>query len=313
MIFRRRLENVNRQTADWLARLHADDRSAEDEARFRDWLNASNANKEAFESASSLWTSVGGLREGYAPERIAMAPEPVLMSRRTVMAGGGAAVVMAGATLGWQTAYAGVYRTEIGEQRRFQLADGTRAMLDTDTQIRFRVKDDLRLLALQSGRVDLDIAPDSRPFVIDLGDRQAFANQARIDARRTDAVAQLTTISGVAQVENSSGDKLMLPMGSRVAIANGRRDRIDQPELEDLIAWQSGRLAFRDNTLREAIGEFNRYSTRVLVVDDPAVAALRISGVYRAGDSEAFARSLALLLPVTVSVDGDSIKISADR
>jgi len=34
---------------------------------------------------------------------------------------------------------------------------------------------------------------------------------------------------------------------------------------------------------------------------------MRISGVFRTGDPETFARSVALLLPVTVAPDGDKI------
>ena len=55
----------------------------------------------------------------------------------------------------------------------------------------------------------------------------------------------------------------------------------------------------------------NRYSTQRLAVD-PAVASLKVSGVYRVGDNAAFARSLAKLLPVAVHEDGDTLLLTAD-
>lgn len=91
----------------------------------------------------------------------------------------------------------------------------------------------------------------------------------------------------------------------------GRQDRVDQPEMDDLLAWQSGRLAFRDETLAQAVAEMNRYSDRALVVADRKTAGLRLSGIYRVGDPEAFARSLAMLLPVRVTVGADTIRIVA--
>lgn len=308
MIFRGKPENANRQAADWLARLHADDPKGEDKFAFRAWLNADASHQDAFERASAVWDAVGGLR-GHPPEQ-AQAAEPARLSRRVVIAGGGALIVAGGLTLGWQEAHAGVYRTEIGEQRRLVLDDGTRVMLDTDTRIRFRAGDDLRTLSLAGGRIDLDIAADPRPFVIEAGGRRVTAQAARLDVRRDGDRVALTAVQGSARVE-VPGAAASLASGSRIAMAAGRPDRIDRPELEDLIAWQSGRLAFRDETIAQAITEMNRYTTRSLIVSDARVGAMRLSGVYRVGDPEAFARSLAVLLPVRVTSDGDEIRISA--
>ncbi|AHE52780.1 FecR family protein [Sphingomonas sanxanigenens] len=315
MIFRSEPERINRQAADWLARLHADDRAAEDEAAFRTWLKADPSHEGAFERASMIWDAAGGLRD-QPIAREAPAPAPAArLSRRAVMAGGGALFVAGGLGLGWQRAYAGVYRTGIGEQRRLVLEDGSRVMLDTDTRIRFRAGSAARTLSLATGRIDLDIARDTRPFVIEAGERRVIATAARLDLRRDGDDVALTAIQGSARIDapDVTGKAAPVPLaqGTRIAMAEGRPDRLDQPELDDLIAWQSGRLAFRDETIAQAATEMNRYSTRALVVSDPRVADLRLSGVYRVGDSEAFARSLAVLLPVRVAADGDAIRISA--
>jgi transmembrane sensor len=323
--FRSKLGNANRQAADWLARLHADDRTAEDEDAFRSWLQSDKVHEEAFESASSIWTAVGGLRGELRPtspllERQSLATEgadddvpgtSAGMTRRAVMAGGGALVVTAGISLGWQTAYAGVITTNVGEQRRVVLEDGTRAMLDTNTRIRFRAKSDIRLLSLESGRIDLDIAVEARPFVLDMGNRQATTASARLDVSRTDGGLHLTAISGSARIDGPSGRPVALTTGSRIAMIEGREDQVDRPELEDLIAWQGGRLVFRDDTIAQAIAEMNRYSHRALVVTDPKVATMRFSGAYRVGDPEAFAHSLGVLLPIRVMPEGDTIRIVA--
>jgi len=308
VIFRGEPENANRQAADWLARLHADDRAAEDEAAFRAWLNADSSHRDAFERTSAVWEAVGGLRD-HVPLQV-QASEPVRLSRRAVMAGGGGLIIAAGLTLGWREAHAGIYRTEVGEQRRLVLDDGTRVMLDTDTSIRFRASDRFRTLSLASGRIDLGIATDPRPFVIEAGTRRVTTQAARLDVRRDGDRVALTAVEGSAQVEGS-GATVSLASGSRIAMAAGRPDRIDRPELDDLIAWQSGRLAFRNETIAQAIAEMNRYTTRTLIVSDARVSAMRLSGVYRVGDPEAFARSLAVLLPVRVTSDGDEIRISA--
>ncbi|RSV40690.1 DUF4880 domain-containing protein [Sphingomonas sp. ABOLE] len=305
VIFRSEPEHANRQAGEWLARLHADDRASEDETAFRAWLDADPSHQNAFERAAMVWDAVPGLSAtDFAP------PPPARVSRRAMLAGGGAVMLAGGLTLGWRQAYAGVYRTDVGEQRRLVLEDGSRVMLDTDTRIRFFVRNAVRTLALGAGRIDLDIAADPRPFVIDMGARRATARAGRLDLRREGDAVAITAIQGSARVE-TAGASVALAPGNRIAMAVGQPDRIDQPELDDLIAWQSGRLAFRDETLAHAAAEMNRYSTHALVVADPRAAALRLSGVYRVGDSEAFARSLALLLPVRVASDGQTIHISS--
>ncbi|MGK6320684.1 FecR family protein [Sphingomonas sp. DT-204] len=303
MSFRGELAAPDRQAADWLARLHADDRTGEDEVAFRAWLGAHPRHAEAFERASAVWESAGGL------SGVSVAPAP-RMSRRAVMAGGAAIVIAGGSVLGWREAMAGVYQTTVGEQRRLLLEDGTRVMLDTATRIRFRAGSNMRALSLARGRVDLEIASDPRPFVVEAGARRAMARAARLDVRREGAQVALTAIAGTATIE--AADRIVpLASGERMAMTEGQPDRVDRPELDDLVAWQGGRLAFRDETLAQAVAEMNRYTKRPLVVTDPQAAAIRLSGMYRVGDPEAFARSLAVLLPVRVDVEPDSIRISS--
>lgn len=307
MTFRGKPENVNRQAADWLARLHADDRSSRDEAAFRTWLNADPSHALAFDHASTVWDAVGGLRDD--PRR---APAQQGLSRRAVMAGGVGTILSVGLTVGWQQAYAGVYRTGVGEQRRLMLDDGTRVMLDTHTQIRFRNRDTMRLLSLETGRINLDIARDPRPFIIEAGERRAVAGTARLDLRRDEDQVTLTALHGSARVEATTAP-VLLSQGHRIAMAAGHPDHLDRPELEDLTAWQSGRLAFRDQTVAQAASEMNRYAERALIVSDAKAAAMRVSGVYSVGDPEAFARSLAVLLPIHVSAQADAVRISSVR
>jgi transmembrane sensor len=46
----------------------------------------------------------------------------------------------------------------------------------------------------------------------------------------------------------------------------------------------------------------NRYSrTPIVLVDDPVLAGLRISGLYRTGDNAGFARAVAALHNLNVS------------
>ena len=302
MIFRSTSDEANRQAADWLARLHADDRSSADEAEFSRWIAADANHANAFERASGIWDTLGGLSA--SPSASAF---PV--TRRKVLAGGAAVAVAGVASFALVPASAAEYSTCVGEQRRITLEDGTRVMLDTATRMRFSATHEQRELALLAGRINVEIAADPRPFVIAAGARRAIATGARVDVRRDGEALAVTAIAGSVQLAGR-GVERVIASGERVAIAVDAAINVDQPELRDLTAWQSGRLAFRDEALATAVAEMNRYSTRQLVIADPAAGRLRLSGVYRVGDPEAFARSLAVLLAVEVQASPDDVTIS---
>lgn len=291
-----------REAAAWMARLHAENRSAADEAGFRRWIAADPANAQAFDRASAVWDSVGGIAD-----RIERAPARPA-TRRTVLASLTAMVAAAGAGA-WGYAHAGVYETAIGEQRRVTLPDGSHLLLDTATALRVRMRDDSREIRVKAGRACLEVATDPRPFLIVTSTRQVLARNGQIDVRCDQSGAAIVVSAGKAEVSGGPAPR-MLSVGERLRVGqDGGGDVIDHPNLDDLLAWQSGRAVFRDQTLASAAEEMNRYTERKLVVTDPNAAALRLSGVYRVGDTAAFANAVAMLLPVKVVQTPNAILI----
>ena len=53
-------------------------------------------------------------------------------------------------------------------------------------------------------------------------------------------------------------------------------------------AWRERRLVFESMKLAEVIDEFNRYNDPPLVIEDPNLGAIPISGVFRANDRASF-------------------------
>ncbi|RZM36703.1 MAG: DUF4880 domain-containing protein [Sphingomonas sp.] len=281
----------NRTAAEWIARLNADDSTARDAADFRRWLAANPDHAERFERATDLWDMVPGTALSRAP-----------VTRRRAVAGLMALVATtAGGTVAFQAAYAATpYETGIGEQRRIGLADGSSMLLDAATRVRVIATRERRRLWLAHGRVDLTVAPLTTPFTIDAGRGNMTAAAGRFDLRRDrdDRVA-MTAIEGSAAV-TTTGAPRRLTGGERLA-----EGVIDRPDLATTQAWTSGRAAFHDDTLATVAEEANLYSTTRLVIADPAVGRLRVSGMYRMGDNLALGQSLATLLAVRLrTMDG---------
>jgi transmembrane sensor len=61
-----------------------------------------------------------------------------------------------------------------------------------------------------------------------------------------------------------------------------------------MVAWRRGEAVFDDVALPEAVSEMNRYARTPIVLLGEA-AKLRVSGLYRTGDSRGFAQAVAAL------------------
>jgi transmembrane sensor len=84
--------------------------------------------------------------------------------------------------------------------------------------------------------------------------------------------------------------------------------------IESANAWTQRRLVFRDKTLAEVIGQFNRYHRQKLVIDDPGLAGLRISGTFDTSDPESLVTYLGTVESVRVRTPADgTVHLSQPR
>lgn len=298
------------EAAAWLARLRSEERTVEDEHGFRAWLAGSSLNREAFELTNSIFEMAG------AVERTARAPR---VSRRHFLRGG---VGLAAASVAGIAVYlrsGSTYATAIGEQRKVSLEDGTLVALDTDTEIHVSMNDERRRVKLRRGRAHFDVAEDAlRPFQVIAGDQWIVASRAHFDVSRDGSVVSVLLEEGPLSVAPAGGvDAAPLPRviapGQRLVFEAEKIVRDERPVISQAIAWRHGRLAFFEEPLSEAVAAMNRYTRRPIVILDPQIADMPISGNYSVGDTEAFATSVSVLLPVRVGLERNRVTLSASR
>lgn len=297
---------VRAQAAAWLARLRSEERRPEDEAGFRAWLAESEVHRQAFDGINTVWEAAGALPR--MPRR-----RPV-ESRRAVMASLAALVVGAGSVGVWRAANAGTYATAVGEQRRVALDDGSMIILDTNSKVRVDLGNERRAVRLIRGRAHFEVVRDSRrPFVVEAAGKQVVAVGTAFEVtREKDEVCVLVTKGEVAVFDPKFTGKQTVERGARVTLTD-TGPKLDRPDLARVTAWQQGRAVFENDTLADAVAQMNRYSRRPIVIDGADAAGMHVSGVYSTGDTEAFARSLATLLPLDVSLASDQVTISAQN
>ena len=64
-------------------------------------------------------------------------------------------------------------------------------------------------------------------------------------------------------------------------------------------------MVFRNQSLREAVAEMNRYRVSPILLSDEASGELRISGTFRLDSPERFAETLTELFPLELAYSED--------
>jgi transmembrane sensor len=205
-----------------------------------------------------------------------------------------------------------VYSTGKGEQLTLKLDDGSVVTHDTATTFQAAYSSKRRDVALLQGQAFFRVAKDkSRPFVVEVGGQRITAIGTAFDVRMDGERVRVALLEGRVHVDPLKPKGLAqwvpslatetLDAGQElVASMDGARS-VSAADVERMVQWQQDQLIFRDDTVEVAVAELNRYSNQPIVINDPRVAALRVSGVFRTDRQENFLAALTSYYPIGIS------------
>jgi transmembrane sensor len=302
---------VRAEAAAWLARLRSEERTADDERGFREWLAESEAHRAAFEVTNNVFEMAGA-----AQRRVVQSEAPRVSRRHVLRTGVGlAAASVAGIVFYLRSGT--TYATAIGEQRDVVLEDGTVVRLDTDSEINVSMNDERRIVRLRRGRAHFAVAEDvTRPFQVIADDQLVTASHGEFDVSRDGVLVSVLLDAGPVQVSSEKANggvatpRTIMP-GQLVVFAEDKLVREEQPEMKRAVAWRYGRLELFREPVADAVAQMNRYSRRPIVILDAQAGQLRISGAYSVRNAEAFASSVSEALPIDVEFEPDRITLRA--
>ena len=334
--------DIESDAATWLIRLEGDP-SPQTRADFETWLAADPRHHAAFIRLQKTWSYadiVKRLRplDGAIDEQILDkfgAQTPIVdppnpkTTRKAPLLALAASILIAAigggiwffvARSGWE-----VYHTEFGGFQRVVLSDGSTALLNTDSRIRVRLGSSRREIVLEKGEALFTVAHDTRrPFDVTAGDTVVRAVGTAFSVRLRDQkqVDVLVTEGRVAidpaddSLDSKLPEPVPLPMlstltaGETVSVKAHRQlkvQKVDDNDVTHKLAWTQGRIWFDRVTLSEAVAEFNRYNRRQLVIDDPAIAGIRVGGSFQATDLDSFIAAIK-----TFNIRATATRNSAD-
>ncbi|MGC4029802.1 MAG: FecR domain-containing protein [Steroidobacteraceae bacterium] len=209
--------------------------------------------------------------------------------------------ILIGAVL-WMRQDQGVsYATAIGEQRIITLADGSVVKLNSRSRLRVSFSEQLRSVELFEGQALFEVAKNPRrPFVVTSGKTSVRAVGTQFDVYRKGAGTVVTVVEGQVAVSGDAslvgassrqepipsatgagaGGAVLLSAGEQVVVMPAAPLAPQSVNVEATTAWTQNKLVFDAAPLSEVVAEFNRYSPTPLVIEDPALDQVRISGVF---------------------------------
>lgn len=205
---------------------------------------------------------------------------------------------------------AALYRTAVGERSTVVLPDGSTATLNTDSILKVAYSGDERGVRLVQGQALFEVARNkARPFQVYAGDRRITAVGTVFDVRLQGDIVKVALVEGVVNVARHRGQTAASPppvamkAGEVLAAAPRMAVQVRAADIRRETSWREGVVVFDDVPLAEAVTEINRYTLRPLQLEDSDIGAFRVSGVFKTGDPDHFATTMAEVFPLTVERD----------
>ncbi|MGH2424252.1 FecR domain-containing protein [Pseudomonas canadensis] len=191
-------------------------------------------------------------------------------------------------------------RTGTGERRAVTLDDGSELLLNAQSAADIQFDPQRRLIRLREGELLAKVASDRiRPFLIQTDQTRLRAYGNRFLVREREGLGQVVALNGAVEIDGQNGERLQLAAGHEVHYDRAGFGPV-QASSSGATAWVDGFLQVRDRPLAEVIDALRPYHNGVLRLD-PAVAGLRVSGLYRLDNPQQILDTLARTLPIHIT------------
>lgn len=188
--------------------------------------------------------------------------------------------------------------TGIGQRQTVQLDDGSELLLNAQSATDVKFDEQRRLLRWRGGEGLLRVVGERRPFIVQTDAGDVFTATAQVLLRERGAQCRVGALGAPVQIVTRGGDRLQLQAGQEVSFDRYRFGDVQAVRSGDS-AWVNGLLEVRDSPLSEVIEALRPYRHGVLRLD-PAVAGLRVSGLFRLDQSDVVLEALSRTLPIRV-------------
>ncbi len=312
------MSTIDNEAFEWVARKLARGLSAHESAQFDAWYAADVRHQGAYVRAMAIYNAINlaSAPQSLSPE-LSMARRQRRSRRAWFRVGAMAAcLVVAVGTVSLQALREErVLTTAKGEFRKVPLQDKSVATINSASQIEVAFTDKQRTVNLRKGEAWFEVAKDkTKPFVVEAGAARIKAVGTAFSVRRFANGTEVLVTEGKVEVwdKGSSARRRQLVEGDRAFLAQDASaiSVSRQPvEVNRKLAWREGKVILKNQTLDDAVADFNRYSPKTIVIVDATLRDKRLFGQYKLDAPELFAQDVSTVLDVPVAITADTIFI----
>jgi|GEM_PF-1970937 len=335
--------------ARWCLRVREGSLSATERTELETWLDQSQENRDRFLKMLDIWEGVVSEEatiDGLALRSAALGDlqrrKSTLRMRQGLKQGSKefwrlarphgltrwlsaalCAIALGTATFYTLQAQATVYETSKGQTQVLQLADGSVLRLDADTRLRVQVTHFSRRIWVDRGRARLEVTPDgAHALNVFVGDRQVIAAGGILSVEHLGNQTAVTMLSGTARIDyvpssllqfaRLQSDAFSTTIDSHEELVSYDATpqavvRPADPNVDDV--WKNGLLAFDNEPIAITIARVNRYASHPVTLDR-LNRSVRVSGIYRTGDTRAFVEGVCAVANLSYREENGAYKIT---
>lgn len=316
------VDDIEETAARWVMRLDAGTLPEAQQRELDAWLAADTRHLGAFVRAQAAWVHLDRVA-ALAAGRVPLKPQrPTWQWQRAAAIAAVTLGAIASLALINSRYLAGRESTQVGEVRRLTLEDGSALALNTSSVLQVKFATDERRIVLREGEASFQVAHDEqRPFVVQAGDVSVRAVGTAFSVRMRRQEVEIVVTEGVVEVARNGGTARIaasrVARNQEVVVTTAEQPSVQpiavaalsEKEIERRLAWQDGRLVFQGEALQNAVAEVNRYSPLPVVIDDPTLGRKSFVGVFRVGDTRAFAQAAAIAFGAQVHEEDGALHL----
>lgn len=297
--------DIAKQAAWWFSRWRDGELPTSELRRLEAWLAEDTRHRHEFDQLCAIWEAASDLAASpiVRTERFLPAArpawrhttwQPLLAAMLLIISALGATLWFTEKSLSPLTV-----TTQHGELKQLTLDDGSRLFLDADTAIALQSSPTLQRIVLERGAIYCEVQHrPERHFEVEAGKLRIVDIGTRFGVRRKGAGIDMAVAEGEIEIRPESGPPSRLAAGQSISLNDTGARRIAAIDANAAFAWREGRLVFDRTPLADAVAAANRYRRQPLVIADPALETLPVSGTFNTDDPQGLLWAMQQTLPL---------------
>jgi len=306
------LSMTQERAIEWLIRLDSPNTTEQDETDFFTWLHASPENQQAYIRAEKMWGSLESLSSAPHTESVSDAHHPTSgevhafeprQTRRTVLTGFALAASFLLATIfigsNFLTPNEASFSTVVGQQKNLTLSDGSKVVLNTNSQLEFVERGNLRLAKLAKGEAFFSVTHrNNQPFIIETPNGIVRVLGTRFSVKAESGETLVTVLEGkVGVAANTSANQVLkqnlqldatLEFNQQLSLHDAELGiKPKQIDAHTATSWRNGTLIYDGTPLSQVVSDLSRYHQQSISLADPQLHEINVVAVLDIKDMKA--------------------------